>query len=55
MVGDVIGLADAAQGRIGDRLLMEVAADEAGGVDAFGFDHARVERVDADLLGSEFL
>ena len=34
---------------------MEVAADEAGGVYAFGFDHARVERIDPNLLRSKLL
>jgi AraC family transcriptional regulator of adaptative response/methylated-DNA-[protein]-cysteine methyltransferase len=34
-------------------LLLKVAADEAGGVHAFGFDHAGVQRVDANLAGAE--
>jgi hypothetical protein len=45
-----LGLADAAERGAGDYFLVEVAAEEAGGVDAFGFDHAGVEGVDANLL-----
>jgi hypothetical protein len=53
--GDVAGLADAAERGRASHFLLEVAADEAGGVDAFGLDHAGVERVDANLAGSELL
>src|SRR5580658_1849416 len=52
---DVAGLADAAKRGAGNYFLVEVAADEAGGVDAFGFDHPGIERVDANLLAAKFL
>ena len=51
--GDVVGLAGAAERGFGDGILVEIGADEAGGVGAFGFDDAGVEGVDADALGAE--
>src|SRR6478735_3996223 len=52
---DVIGLADAPQGCGGDDGLVKIGADEAGRMHALGFDHARVERIDADFAGAELL
>ena len=42
-VGDVFRLTDAAERGGGDGPLFEVGADDAGGVGAFGFDHAGIE------------
>jgi len=53
--GDILGLSDAAEWRFVFDLLLEVAADEACGVDAFGFDHAGVDGVDANLTRAKFL
>ena len=52
--GDVVHLADAAERGLRDGSLLEVGADEARGVYAFGLDHAGVDGVDADLLRAEF-
>src|SRR6186713_940854 len=51
---DVSGLSNAAEGRLGGQLLFEIAADESGGMCAFGLYHARVERVDPDLFRPQF-
>src|SRR5271170_5940107 len=51
---DVAGLADASERSLYDSALLKFRANEAGGVRAFGFDHSRVDAVDADLPGSEF-
>src|SRR6516162_1893987 len=45
---DVLRLPNAAERCFCLSLFLEVAADEAGCVDAFGFNHSRVQRVDAD-------
>ena len=37
------------------KLLLEVATDEARGVNAFGFDHSGIDRVYPDLLWSKLL
>src|SRR3954452_20808764 len=56
-VGDVLGLAEAAEWRGGHGPLLEVGcavlAEDACGVGAFGFDHAGVQGVDANLLRAE--
>src|SRR4029453_7900152 len=49
-VGDVIGLADATEGSLTDDRCWKIRSDKSGGVRALGFDHAGVDRVDADLL-----
>ena len=36
-------------------LLAHVAFGDAGGVKAFGFDHAGIDGVDADFAGAQFL
>ena len=53
--GNVVGLAYAAERCVGLQLLLEVAADEPRGVDAFGFNHAGIQRVDANLSRTELL
>ena len=51
---DVAGLAGASERSLFDQILLEIGADEASGVRAFGFDHAGIDRVDTDLLRSKF-
>src|ERR1043166_5219869 len=53
--GDVLGLADAAQRRLRFGLLAHLALGDAGSVDAFGFDHAGIDRVDSNAARAEFL
>ncbi len=50
---DVLRLADAAERGFDYDLLLEVAADEAGGMDTFGFDHAGVDGVHPNLARSK--
>src|ERR1700722_6665064 len=50
---DVIDLADAAKRCLRDDTLLEVGAEEACSVYAFGLDHAGVDGVDADLFRAE--
>ena len=47
-------LADAAERGLRDGALFEVRADEARSVYAFGFDHAGIDGVDADLPRAQF-
>ena len=51
--GDVARLADAAERSLRDDGLLEVRADEAAAVGAFGLDHAGIDGVDPDLLRAE--
>ena len=51
--GNIAGLTDASERGLGDRSRLEVRADNAGAVRAFGLDHAGIQRVDADLLWAE--
>src|SRR5260221_1088443 len=53
--GNVINLADAAERGLRDSAGLEVGADEACGVYAFGLDHAGGDGVDADLLRAKFV
>src|SRR5476649_679762 len=53
-LGDVFRLADAAQRRLGFDTLLEIAADEAGGMGAFAFHHAWIDGIDADLARAQF-
>src|SRR5439155_15220695 len=46
---DVLRLSDAAKRRLRFDLLAEITAGYPGGMHAFGFDHAGVDRVDADV------
>src|SRR5450756_2224108 len=50
---DVSGLPYTTKRRLGGQILFEIAADESGGVCAFGFYHAGVKRIDPDFLGSQ--
>lgn len=52
--GDVARSANASERGLCDEGFLEVGADHAGVACAFGIDRARVERVDADLLRTEF-
>jgi hypothetical protein len=52
---DVGGVTDAAQRRLRLDRFVEVHANETGGVNAFGFDHARIQGVHADLAQSKLL
>ena len=53
--GNVIDLTDAAERGLRDGGSLEGGADETRGVYALGFDHARVDGVDADLLRAKLL
>src|SRR5580658_8238052 len=48
--GDVVGLADAAERGCGCSVFFKVAADETGVLRTFGFNQARIEGVNANLL-----
>src|SRR5437762_2369090 len=50
---DAVRLTDATQRGLCDRAGFKIGADETGRVSAFGFDHARVQRVDANLARAE--
>src|SRR3954470_19733789 len=52
-LGDVVGLAEAAERSARNELLLEIRTDDACGVRAFGFDAARRDDVDADLARPE--
>ncbi len=41
--GNIIGLADAAQRCLAGDFLMEIAFENSGGMETFGFDHAWIE------------
>ena len=47
--GNIAGLTDASERGLGDRSRLEVRAEKAGTVRAFGLDHAGIQRIDADL------
>ena len=51
--GDIIHLTDAAKRGLRDGAFLEVGADEARGVYAFGLNHAGVDGVDADLFRAQ--
>src|SRR5258705_10263540 len=51
--GDVVRLSHAAKRRARNHRFLDVAADDARGVGAFGLDAARCDRIDADLARSE--
>src|SRR5438105_4150931 len=51
--GNIAGLTDASEWGLGDRSRLEVRADNARAMRAFGLDHAGIQRVDADLLRAE--
>src|SRR5207244_8450730 len=53
--GDIIWFADPAERRLSLILLPEVALNESLGVGPLGFNHARVNRIHPDLLGTQFL
>src|SRR5439155_7326226 len=52
---NVVGLTDAAERRLRFDPFTEVGFEVASGMNSFGFDHAGVERVYANLAGAEFL
>jgi hypothetical protein len=53
--GDVLRLADAAQRRLRLDVFAKLALRKAGGMDAFGLNHARADRIDADFARPELL
>ncbi len=53
--GDVVRLADAAERCLGNETGFHLRSDDAGGVRAFGLDHAGKNRVDADLARAELI
>src|SRR5436190_9624334 len=51
---DILRLTDATERRLRFDALLHVTSSNAGGVDAFGLDHAGINRVDANFAGSQF-
>jgi hypothetical protein len=49
--GDIVGLAESAECGARHHVLLEIAADDTGGVGALGLHPARRDGVDADLAG----
>src|SRR5579863_6924660 len=50
---DVLGLAQAAQRRIGDHLLLELRAHDAGSVRTLRFGSTGTESINSDIPGAE--
>ena len=53
-VGNVGWLAGATERGLGDQAFLPVGSNHAGGVCAFGFDQAGIDRVDANAARSQF-
>lgn len=51
---DVVGLTDAAQRRLRFHGFVKIRSGDAGGMKAFRFDHAGVQRIHADPARPEF-